>query len=252
MAPLLEDTEKGYLLRQRLGNTLSRQGARHIMAPSPTAFNAKIIGPDEMPMMSLWDDRDTLAYRDPNKPGDITWLEEKGSAYTFSGGGCALVVVSVAEYLFACHGGRDSIINRDWVENGVTFDSTRDYEGILDAIFRKVAPISKHTKNAHVYVFWSIPPVVFTHKLSEQYGERILPYAEERGWLKISQDCVRNFNENAHIDVPAVLRAQAIVYGIPSRNVHLEHAYLPRGMPHTRMQEPERSMRYLAAAIRRS
>ena len=105
LAELSKRSTAGAKLRDRLGRSLSGVGVRDFYAPSPVAFNAQIVAPDEMPALNLLGG-DVRIHRNQEKPGDITWLDNKGDAYGFSGGGCALVVVSIAGFLFACHGGR--------------------------------------------------------------------------------------------------------------------------------------------------
>ncbi|MDB5225295.1 MAG: hypothetical protein JWL87_247 [Candidatus Adlerbacteria bacterium] len=247
LAPLQKagDEDKNPDLAMRVGQALHGLGAQYAYAPSPVKFNGKIIYPIAMgETIPLWK---SVLYRNAQAPADGTWLPGPKTAGIFSAGGCSMIAVTLRHEMIFAHAGRDCVIDRERIKTR-NHKRGRHHESVVNSIVSALAPAQYLRRHLRVWVFYSIKPKDFLHKLADEDPEHLkynvpaadmLPqeYGDACGWVD---------EKGIYINVPTIIKAQFAELGVPSEQINLEHAYLADELPTTR----NGGGRYLAAIVR--
>lgn len=241
-----EDVVRHPILTERLRDAMRHLGAERVYAPSPVEFNGKIIQPAELSRVFNLKGG-VLLFRNAGMPADGTFLRADGHAGVFSAGGCGLTVVTLRDHLIFAHTGRDCVIDRTRILTGAP---SRSKESVIDSImdaFHQLGYNEKHFCDLSAWVLYSIKPRDFLHRFDDpqhgEYNRRVGPDLARR-----TSAGIRTTPAGFQIDVPAIARSQFLAYGVPSENIHLDHAYLNDELPTTRRG----GGRYLVAVVRHS
>lgn len=250
LAPLQRagDQRRAPDLAYRVGLALRGLDARYAYAPSPVKFNGRLVSPDVLHNEILLG-CGIVMYRNPDTPADGTLLATPRSSIIFSAGGCSMIVATMGQEMVGAHAGRDCIIDRTRIKSRGEHRG-RSNESIVDSIVKALAPSVCLRQHMHVGVYYSIKPEDFLHKFADEDPEHLkynIPAAE---MLMEEYGTAAGFvdSKGIYIDVPGIIKAQFVEYGVPEEQISLEHAYLSDELPTTRRG----GGRYLAAITRDS
>ena len=233
---------------EQLREAIMSVGARHALAPSPVAFNAKIGLTRELSnTISLGDG--VYMRRNVDAPMDGTFLDNRFDAGMFSAGGCGLIVAYYRNHLLFAHAGRESLLDRTWVLTEGR-ERSRKHVSVVDSILDAFRVPQEKMYEVRFWLLYFIKPWHFTHAAKATHAEhaaynqaaiRFLPtqYGKSAG------SCT---SESIDLDLPAIAYKQCIARGVPSLNINVAHQYLPDGLPTTRGEEPLK--RYLVVVAR--
>ncbi len=249
LAPLQEpgDVKKNPVLADKLRKAVVSLGADRLYAPTPIASNGTSNGEIIEPTMlnrPFVLGNGVLLFRNPKMPADGTFLRGAGDAGIFSAGGCGVIVAILGDRLIFAHAGRESLIDRNRVLGG----QGRRRESVVDSIVEAFREFDSRAdlRKLHAWVLYSIKPEDFFHRFDDQehlkYNRLVGSDLEDRG-LGAG---VRQKIGGVELDLPVIAGAQFRRYGVPERNIHLEHCYLAKELPTTRTD----GGRYLVAIVR--
>ncbi len=197
-------------------HTLGRLGVEKVYAPSPDTFNSKIAVIDDsadQKMVRIRLNETTSLYRGIKADG-INKLPLK-SAFAMSAADCALVVVSFQNNLWVAHSGRDSLLDRKHINEGV---ASKRHSSVIDAIMGDIDPKLRSQAKAFIGFTISKGPH-FQHSIHDPvYGE---PNELMLKWLAsqyITQD-ERNFFgdefwQHGQFDMTWLIKKQLESYGV--------------------------------------
>ena len=245
LGPLYEpqDAYKHPDLAARVGRALAGLVAINVYAPNPTAFNGEILLRKNLTdVFGLGSG--VLLHRKREPKADGVFLTDKGDAFTFSGGGCGMVVVSLRTDLIAAHAGRESLLDRqEVVTDGKEKSRERD---LADNILVNLGACGGDMHSVHSWPLYFIRPEEFAHRPDDPKHHAYNCAAARYLSAKYGAHAGQVEDGTLYMDLPRIFQKQLVERGVPEENIHLEHAYLPRGLPHTR----NGGGRYLAAAVR--
>lgn len=199
----------------RLGNVLWDLRVGNAFAPNPTKFTDRIINPRELttsiPAGAM------RVRRNPNSPADGIPLEG-GDAYVVSPSSCPITVMVAGSNMLALHTGRDCLIDRHELLYGSSGRKTHS------VCFSALAFLG-HAKKTYVKVFWGIRGHKFRHSFSHPtYGDVNRAMHE----LIVSRWGEQNApvrDGEFHLDLPQLIKAQCMSWGVPETHIDLAHAY---------------------------
>lgn len=156
-------------LFHRLGEVMNITGAKELLAPDPTSFNAGICTPRELTQIIQNGHGGAVIRR--GVFADAVLLENKGQVAMLSTGDCPTIIVYFRRRgrLYIAHAGAGSIIDIGHVLKG---ESPREFPSVVDAIMQR----EDYDFNAEVYVACGIHASRYEYPdLSEfvrkEYGE---------------------------------------------------------------------------------
>lgn len=246
LAPLQkpEDVKANPPLAYKLQRAAKSLDADRLYAPTPVDSNGEIINPAQLSRVFILGGG-VVMFRNPAAPADGTLLRDPGDAGIFSAGGCGVIVTTIDDRLIFAHAGRESLIDRARILD----DRPRRHESVVDSImeaYRGLGYKSHQLTRLKAWMFYSIKPEDFLHRYDDttygEYNRRVGTDLEARGL----GEGVQRVSGGVELDLPLVARARFIQQGVPSNNIHLEHAYLADELPHTRRG----GGRYLVAIVR--
>lgn len=242
-----EDDEKNPDLCGNIHAALHPHGAKTLFAPTPTKANTEIIEPTKLTSVFRLG-KGMRMFRNYEKPADGSFLRNPGDTGIFSASGCGLIVATMGDRFVFAHAARDSLIDRGRILTGTC---SRQHESVIDSIiaaFRDFGFENIDIKTRmQVWLFYFIRPEdlrdSYDHPEHGPYNYKVGRDVRDNLGLRMYDDAAREIM----LDLPVIAEAQFISQGISTRRIHLEHCYLPEGMPHTR----NGGSRSLLAIIRR-
>jgi hypothetical protein len=230
----------------QVGKALQNIGVRRAFGPSPVEFNGAYIDP------WLLDQEIVLPgpvylYRNKEKPADATLIPQPRDAGIFSAGGCGVLVVTLGSLMVFAHCGRESVLDRMWIES-YGKSSARKHRSVVDSIAHELGLLGHEEalERVHAWPLFFIKPKNFDHPFDHpQHGAYNQAAA---GMIRSAYGCAcaRTHSSGVRIDLPKIVRAQFMQYGVPAENIHMEHCYLADELPTTR----KGGGRYLVAVVR--
>jgi copper oxidase (laccase) domain-containing protein len=197
-------------------HTLGRLGVEKVYAPSPDTFNSQIatIHEFESPeIVPITLNETTSLYRGIKADG-ISKLP-MNSAFAMSAADCALVVISFQNSIWVTHAGRDSLLDRKHINEGIL---SKEHTSVIDAIMGKIDPDLRSDAKAYIGFTISKGPH-FQHSIHDPaYGEKNKLMLD---WItsKYIPDNERNLFEedfwtSGQIDMEWLIRKQLGAYGV--------------------------------------
>ncbi len=259
LAPLQErgDGDKHPEFAGRLSAALRSLGVLHAYAPNPTQFNGQIIWPGDLETGIYLRQDGLMVWRQKDKPADGVFLNRQRDGGILSAGGCSVIVATWREYLLFAHAGRDCLLDRERIKSRGERQS-RGNESVVNAIISAFIDLgmtsTRELDHAHAWIFWAIKPENFRHdfeterKEHREYNNGLAEYLPQ--FMRWDDQVASIDNRGVSLDTARLARAQFLKNGVPSENVHLEYAYLPDHLPHTRKGDGKG--RYLVAIARQS
>ena len=197
-------------LALRLSRLLEELGIERAYAPSVGHMSGTVVGARQL-LMGTKLPGGTAIFRQKGLPGDGVPLE-KGDAFVMSQAGCPLVVATGGGYLIAAHAGRDSLLDRRAIVEGVR----REHEGVIYAIAAEFAKLGISSHEVVLEAFFSIAPEAFGHPLGHpvhgRYNCCMVRWIEKR-WGKMLDGIVTVKDGVAYLDLPKLIFAQAKAVG---------------------------------------
>lgn len=242
------DEKKAPELAGKVNRALRGLDAYLAYAPTPVKFNGKLARPETL-MKELIPLDDILLYRNPGCPADGTWLPNKGCAGVFSAGGCSLIVATLRQEMVFAHAGRDCVIDRTRILTS-NRELGRHHESVVDSIVAQLASSRFLRERMRVAVYYSIRPEDFRHDFADADPKHAAYNKAAAKMLRreYGEECGIVDSRGIGVDVPRIIRAQFMAYGVPREHISLEHAYLCDELPTTRRG----GGRYLVAVVRNS
>lgn len=239
------DAAKNKVFATNVAAALKCVGAIQAYAPNPTKFNGEIVKQADLNVLIKLPNNITV-HRQTDKPADGAPLARAGDAGMFSAGGCAMLVMASPEHIVFAHAGRDCVLDRARVLSEGNCHG-RKHQSIVDTIIRYLRKHDALAKDIHVWPMYSIKPAEFVHTFDH---ERHAAYNQAAGRYipaKYGDTCCAVTRDAIEIDVPNIIQSQCLGYGIPEKQIYLDHAYLADELPHTRK---DAGGRYLVTVVR--
>lgn len=248
-----EAVEEKADLCQNLVLNLSDMGAKHVYAPTPIDFNAKVIPTAVLSTVFSLGGGITM-YRNEEKDAlaDGTFLQSRGDAGIFSVAGCPMLVMTYRDYVAFLHAGFRCLVDFKWIDTRI---ERRPNESVIDSAFQafeeKCAADGTifQRDDVEARAFWAIPPKDFNFDLNhkEERFRKFNPKMREYVLERFSEEAIEELGDGKFgVDLPVIIREQ---FGKRGINVNLDDAYLPSGFHTTRNSD---GMRCLMAAVRTS
>lgn len=244
------DVETNQVLADRIDQACCAVDAKNVLAPSPVLFNGEMVEPGKLDQEIILPSGTTL-FRNQHMPADGSVLNQAGDAGAFSAGGCPLIVAIGGDQVAFAHAGRDCVLDPARIRAGQKHNApdARPHESVVDSLMQTMFARCVSPGAIRVWVLWSIPTMQFGDDLYHcEFGEinqRRLDYLNEH-----YPYCSYIEHTRMYINIPAIIREQFKQLGVPEKNINLQHAELPSGLPHTRMKEVDTKARYLVLAVR--
>ncbi len=217
-------------------------------APNPTEFNGVVDFPIKLAdKLSLGNG--VFVRRNKSAPMDGTFLSHRRDAGIFSAGGCGVIVATYRHQMIFAHAGRPCLLDPVWVKSeGLT--QGRKNISVVDSIIEAFGVPKELMHEVHFWLLYFIKPEDFAHraddKVHDSYNRAAISFLP----CVYGKECGDVTSERILIDLPRIARMQCIQHGVPSGNIHTDHAYLADDLPHTR--KGEGTTRYLVAIVRKS
>lgn len=150
-----EHTDSHHHIIKALG---SIPKAQKILAPSPDTFNAAIIDGKKGMLQAgcivnaIKETNIRALYRGPKADGIV--LREPTETFAMSSADCALIVIKAGNSVVAAHAGRDSVLDRIFIDSDGE-KKGRDYFSVVDAAMASI-PSSFPKKDIEAYIGFSI------------------------------------------------------------------------------------------------
>jgi hypothetical protein len=206
----------------RLGRVLHDLDIGKALAPSPIKFTDKIIDSAELTKMVAVGNR--VLYRNPDSPADGVPLKP-GEAYVISPSSCPITLMVRKDKALALHTGRDCLVDKHQREHGKLALGRRHTSICFSALEYLGAPYETQVK-----ILWSIPGPLFKHGLKDpthgKTNEALYNIIGER-W---GYESIPKHDEIFYLDLPKLIKAQCLKWGVPEESIDLTHAYhQPKG-----------------------
>ncbi len=195
---------------------LDRFGIENVYAPSPDTFNSKIATVPELEssqVVPIALTETVRLYRGIKADG-VSKLPLK-SAFAMSAADCALVIVSFQNNIWVAHAGRDSLLDRKYINEGIP---SKEHASVIDAIMGKIDPELRG--DAKAYISFTISKGShFQHSIHDPaYGEKnelMLDQIASK-YIPLNQKNLfgDDFWEHGQIDMEWLIRKQLEDHGI--------------------------------------
>ncbi|MEK7511150.1 MAG: hypothetical protein AAB582_02860 [Patescibacteria group bacterium] len=206
----------------------------------PEQLRTRIMLPDEIPL-----------FRNVGLPSDAVTLPEPGDAMIMSGAGCALIVMVCGDTIVAGHGGRDSLIDRNFVLKM----GSNDGRSIVDTMAGSVSDGKKlRLLKASCRAFYNVPRKCFDHFYDHErhgvYNQELAQLIRDRHGTRCEQ-IMKETSRGFYLDQGQLIGAQAIRHSFHTVSTCLEPLTPGGEYAHTRHRDEKmREKRNLIAVVR--
>ncbi len=130
---------------------------QRVYAPSPDEFNSLVVnnhnffrgGASHLATYALSLTSSRVLYRGVKADGYGPMIS--GDAFAMSAADCALLVVKAGDRVFAAHAGRNSLFDRQCIDNG---QQSKQFPSVVDAIMSQI--LKEHHERAEAFVGFTI------------------------------------------------------------------------------------------------
>lgn len=228
------------------GQFMSQLGARRIYLPNPREFNAQVLARDDF-IFEKNIGSSTLCWA-PRQPADGTLLGS-GEAGLYTAAGCPIIVAMCDDQVAFAHAGQRCLLDTARI---LGQPHPRTPTSVVGALIQRVAQGYANSKKVYLWVYWSIPPNLFAHRLDHEthsaFNHALVQYLSNMGYEE-GKDGWQRTDTHLHLDLPRIIATQATqTYGVPERNVHIgKFSYISPDLPTTRTHPGHN---YIVAVVR--
>lgn len=207
-------------IKERLAAIGYQSNIKTLVAPRPLEFNARILalgengGSEQMKCIQCQNESWCVNLCVPKKPFEgiviPKTLRENGFASYFYTADCAILILhdQKSGRTIATHAGRDSLIDRSYIEKG---SENRRYKSVVDAAIACFE--EKMRPNLHAFICGAIPKEFFGHDLHDPAcglrNQHLCRFLE-----KTYPDAITVENNMLFICLRTLIRLQLIRHGI--------------------------------------
>ncbi len=208
-------------VKRRVGEIAEDLGVSEIYAPRPSAFNALVVRKDDFHQVNFLesDASSVMMYRGCDADGvylPIPGVGTKGKcAFWLSSADCITIIAHHPDrgWTVAAHGGRDCLVDRGRINNGLS----RQYESVVHAIAGQFSRTAM--RELKIFMTCGIGPEDFNHPCDdEKYGpantRMVLDILEKWG-----PTCLHGNHFQGKISLSEVIRSQFISLGVSPHNI---------------------------------
>lgn len=205
--PEIEPKDRKALITA-LGSELLSAKVHQAFAPRVDAMSAHVVGQEELTERFHLGSGITL-YRNSNVPADGVFLRPS-QAFVMSGAGCPVIVASGGTHFVVAHAGRDSLVDRQAVEER---GRRREYLSVVHAVVHAFSMRGVPADGVAMGMLFAIPRESFEHHPEHpvygDYNRELVAFLERRYDASI----IRR-NGTAYLDLQALFIAQARRVGV--------------------------------------